>query len=342
VQRPLDADASVPAGIELPPGFQAGIYAAGGRLTGATAITWDPDGTLWLAQQQGEVWKLEDRDGDGRADTASLFASGFPILVGLLWHPDDGTLYASNRGSITAVRDEDGDGRADSYRVLVDDLPFSRHHNNGLAWGPDGKLYFGLGSGADVGQEGDPWFATILRMPSGGGREDIEVVARGLRNAYDLAFNRAGQLLAGENGPDAVAGPDELNHIVEGQHYGYPRVFGYDDGGGQFRVPVWTFPDHSSADGLTVYEAGQFPAEYRGNVFIALFGNLFGDSVAGHQVDRVILTPSGDTFTGRGEPFMTGLDRPLDVTVGPDGSLYVLEYLTGTVYRVTWQGASSG
>jgi putative membrane-bound dehydrogenase-like protein len=338
VQWPLAGDTIVPATVQLPPGFEATVYAGASGLGSATTITWGPDGHLWLSQENGNIWKIADTDGDGRADKAFLFAAGFTELLGLLWHPSDGTLYASSRGRITALWDEDGDGRADRQTVVVDDLPWGRHQNNGLAWGPDGRLYFPLGSTGDATPETEPLAASILRMPHLGSRADIEVVATGFRNPYDLTFNARGDLFATENGPDTVDGPDELNHVLPGRHYGYPEAFGDDDGGGRFQKPIWNFVNHASADGLVAYEADGFPAEYRGNLFVALFGNLFGERVVGREVWRVIITPAGETYRAWAEPFMSGLERPLDVTVGPDGALYVLEHVSGMVYRVVWRG----
>ena len=326
----------VPESVAWPDGFA--LTPVAGGFTSATTITFGPNGDLWLSQQDGNIWKLVDEDGDGVYDRADLFGSGFELLVGLLWHPSDGTLYASSRGFITALRDEDGDGRADSYTDLVTDLPWGRHHNNGLVWGPDGMIYFGLGSEGDI-QEGEPeLMATILRMPHLGTNADLEIVARGVRNAYDLAFNARGDLFATENGPDYNDAPDELNHIIPGEHYGYPYAFGDDDGGGKYRTPIWLFEPHASANGIVAYEAEAFPQTYRGNLFVALFGELFGNQRAGHRIDRVILTPKGESYDAKAEPFITGLDRPLDVAVGPDGSLYVMEYVSGAIYRVSWEG----
>ncbi|NOX60358.1 MAG: hypothetical protein GXP42_00185 [Chloroflexi bacterium] len=335
VQKAIER-AQLPAAVSWPAGFRVTAVAEG--FSGATTITFGPEGHLWLSQQRGNVWKLEDGNGDGRFERASLFASGFTELLGLLWHPQDGTLYASSRATITALRDEDGDGRADVYTDLVTGLPWGRHQNNSMVWGPDGMLYFGLGSGGDISENEPELMATILRLPHLGGAEDLEIVARGVRNAYDLAFNARGDLFATENGPDYNDAPDELNHIIPGEHYGYPYAFGDDDGGGRYRTPIWLFEPHASADGLVVYEADQFPPEYRGNLFAALFGQVFGSELAGHRVDRIIVTPNEKTYAARGEPFLTGLDRPLDVTVGPDGALYVLEYVNGAIYRVDWVG----
>ena len=320
---------------QAPPGFAVSVFATG--FPGATSIHFGPDGALWLSRQTGDIWRLTDTDGDFVADEASLFASGFIELLGLLWRPTDGTLYASSRATISALGDADGDGRADSRVDLVTDLPWGRHQNNQMAWGPDGLLYFGIGSLGDVDVDANELSGTVVRMPHLGTNADLEIVSRGNRNAYDVGFNADGALFASENGPDFNDAPDELNHILPGEHYGYPLAFGADDGGGEYRAAVWSFDAHASADGLVVYEADQFPAEYFGNVFVALFGQVFGEEIAGHEVSRLVLTPTGDTFSAQAEPFLTQIDRPLDVTVGPDGALWVLEYVRGTVYRVVFE-----
>lgn len=328
--------APVPQGAAWPAGFDLTVYATG--FPNATSITWDPQGRLWLSQQTGDIWLIHDGDNDGQADQATLFASGFTELVGLLWHPSDGTLYASSRATITALRDVDGDGRADEYRELVSELPWGRHQNNGMAWGPDGWLYFGIGSTGDIAEEADDLSATIVRLPHLGTRADLEILSRGNRNAYDVAFDAAGHLFATENGPDYNDAPDELNHILPGEHYGYPHAFGDDSGGGRYRTPVWNFAPHASADGIVAYEADQFPAAYRGNLFVALFGQIFSSTPVGHEVQRIRLTPAGDSYTAQAEPFITGLDRPLDVAVGPEGALYVLDYVAGSVFRLRYTG----
>ncbi len=326
----------LPEGISSPEGFT--VTPVAGGFTSATVITFDDYGGLWLSQQDGDIWKLEDLDSDGLYERASLFASGFDILDGLLWYPGTDMLYVGSRPKITLLQDENSDGRADVYTDLVTDLPWGRHQNNGLAMGTDGMIYFGLGSGGDISMSEPPLAATILRMPHLGHNADLEVVARGVRNAYDLAFNKEGALFATDNGPDYNDAPDELNHIIFGENYGYPYAFGDDDGGGKYRKPIWNFEPHASATGITAYEADAFPADYRGNLFVTLFGQLFGTKPAGHRLDRIILIPTGDTYRAQAEPFLTGLDRPLDVTVGPNGSLFVLEYVSGNIYRIDWTG----
>ena len=63
----------------------------------------------------------------------------------------DGVLYVSSRGEITRITDEDGDGEPDSFKTIVNDIPVpGKHQNNGLATGPDGKLYVPIGPSCDA------------------------------------------------------------------------------------------------------------------------------------------------------------------------------------------------
>jgi hypothetical protein len=82
VQWPLAGDTIVPATVQLPPGFEATVYAGASGLGSATTITWGPDGHLWLSQENGNIWKIADTDGDGRADKAFLTAWPGALMAG--------------------------------------------------------------------------------------------------------------------------------------------------------------------------------------------------------------------------------------------------------------------
>ena len=83
-----------------------------------------------------------------------------------------------------------------------------------------------------------------------------------------------------------------------------------------------------------------WPEEYR-TLYLSLFGEVFSPARVGHTVERISLEairlPSGErTFRGTPSDFLTGLDRPLPLAVGPDGNLIVGDYATGLVYRVRY------
>jgi glucose/arabinose dehydrogenase len=277
---------------------------------------------------------------DGQDAPPLTYARGVTVPLGLAWVED--WLFISYRGSVEYVEDRDGDGVSDRRKVVVNNLPsFGLHQNDGLALGPDRYLYLGMGSTCDHCTERDPRNGTILRFrPDGSG---LEVYASGLRNPYDLAFNAAGDLFATDNSRDDLGPsmpPEELNHIRAGLHYGWPECWLGNEAPvcAERANPVAAFTAHTSANGLVFYHGQQFPAEYSDNAFVAIIGSLYmfpQDTERGLM--RVQLTPQGESYVSETEWFLQLPEgRPVDLTVGPDGGLYVADYAAGVVYRIVY------
>ena len=132
------------------------------------------------------------------------------------------------------LEDSDLDGTVDFQRLIVDGLPsftYDAHSNNGIAVGPDERLYITLGGTSDHGPEEPPTAGSILVSDLDG--SNLQVFARGLRNPYDLTFTPPGDLIVTDNGPDSQdhslnwSPPDEIKLVREGGDYGYPDFFGY-------------------------------------------------------------------------------------------------------------------
>ena len=340
--------------ISVPPGFLAYEFARG--LEQPTSLALDPFGRLFVAELRGQVKLLEDRDGDGLADGLHAFWSDPDerFVLGLAVAPD-GSLYVAVKGKVIVLRDSDGDGRPDEEHVIISGLPNRVHQNNGLAFGPDGKLYFTNGSTCNLCRENDERSATILRSNLDG--SGLEVYARGLRNPYDLAFDGEGGLWATANEHDLFEpaddgltplrdAPEELNYIVQGGHYGWPECAGRDlemaPGGCQGKLaPVAEMAPHSSADGLAYYDEDQFPTPYRASFFVAQYGSdKRSKTEAGRDVVRVEVTPTGgpEAYTATVSEFASGFQRPLDLTVDALGTLYVADFGSGKIYRIVWVG----
>jgi hypothetical protein len=246
-----------------------------------------------------------------------------------------------------------------------------------IAQGPDGKVYLGSGSRTDHGEAGDqpgisrlgerphpdvpggPGFAggdftaCILRFDPARGQQVPEVYSRGNRNPFGFDWDDRGRLLDAENGPMADH-PEELNHIREGRHYGFPYVFGnnqrpdYADAlppppGLHFEPPIqnvgpagllgdhpmYSLAPHSAPGGLAFYRKGELPQRYERTFFLTRFGNLLNHNRIGFDVLNVRLEEQGGKLVAHTERFLDRLGRPIDVCVR-GGKLYVVEYCRQT------------
>ena len=264
-------------------------------------------------------------------------ASGLRLPLGLVFH--DGALYVSSRGGVTRLTDEDGDGDLDTSTPIIVGLPSGSHQNNGPAIGPDGKLYLPVGSTCNACIEQDERSATVMRFEldgSGG-----EVYARGLRNVYQLAFHpEDGTLWGADNGRDDFGHdvPEELDLILQNGDYGWPDCWGADGGRNceGTSAPIAELEPRSSADGLLFYTGAQFPPGYRNNLFITLWGAH--DRSTGQKVVRVELHGGAAGYSAQVSDFATGFDRPLPITVAPDGALLVGDYGDGRILRISYTG----
>ena len=325
-------------GADVPPGFSLIKFADLYRPTG---FAFDAAGRMFVTSQDGNVYILQDENQDRRADSRTTFATGYYFPLGVAIHGPSGEVYVSYQGSITVLKDEDGNGRSDAERLLVADLPFDKHQNDNLEFGPDGWLYMGLGSTCDACEDPDPRSASILRFDVETG--ESEVFAAGMRNPFDIAFHpETGQLFATDNGRDDLGMEtpfEELNHIIRGGDYGYPDCWNEQDqpGCGDTIPPVAFFESHSSANGLDFYNGVGFPAEYHSNAFVSIFGSWLKPNVQ-TGIQRVVLTPRGHTYTASADWFIRFPDgvMPLPLLFGPDDALYVGDYINDAIYRISY------
>jgi glucose/arabinose dehydrogenase len=159
----------------------------------------------------GQILAIDDVGGVG--GQPQVFAEGFSSPLGVLG-TGDGTVYVADSesaregpygfrpyGRVWRLRDTDGDGVADKRNVVIKDLPNGRHNTNGMAIGPDGKLYIANGNATDDGIEGGeaevrPWSGSVIRVSRRAKNVSLAdlsrssaLVAHGWRNVYDVAFS---------------------------------------------------------------------------------------------------------------------------------------------------------
>ena len=356
VQRPDTAKPN--AGLSLPSGFQAAIYAQ--DLGKPRLMAFAPNGDLFVTDEgkgpgTGRVLVLLDRDQDGHPETTQTYLSGLNQPNSLAFHA--GFVYVANTDGVIRVPYQAGDVQPGTTPEKIIDLPAGgQHHSRTIVFGPDGNLYVAAGSTCNVCEESDPHRASVwvYNADGTGGRP----YATGLRNAVGLEWFE-GALYATANGRDMAGNdtpPESFFRVMDGQNYGWPycypvaagepQVWDRDFGKRSPEVCQATQPSfatttaHAAPLGMAFYTGNAFPAEYRGQMFVALHGSWNRPQKSGYSVITV------DPKTGATRDFMTGFlgalglstsGRPADVQVAPDGALFVTDDGNGVLYRVTYQ-----
>jgi len=319
--------------VSVPPGYRAEIYAQG--LAQPTALAFGPDGRLSVAQLSGEIVTL---DGPGAAPHA--YISGLERPLGLVWHGAD--LYVMSQGTLSVFPNSGAE--AGQRRDLLTGIPTAGMQNNNLVLGHDGWLYMGIGSLCDHCRPDNPISGQIRRIKPDG--SSWQTYATGLRNAFGLTVAPDGTLWATDNGREDLSSslpPEELNQIVAGGDYGWPRCYGDrvpdPQGGGTASncaatiPPVATFPAHVSPVGLVFATGNAFAPEEQGALFVGLAGAWDRSPEHGRLIVRVRLHAQAPAET---IDWSTGWGRPIGLLMTPDGALLVADLDRGTLTRIVW------
>ncbi|MGA7325968.1 MAG: PQQ-dependent sugar dehydrogenase [Rhodomicrobium sp.] len=189
--------------------------------------------------------------------------------------------------------------------------------------------------------------------------KDRHTFATGLRNCVGLAVQpMTGELYCSTNERDGLGDnlpPDYVTRVSQGEFFGWPWWYmgnhedprwkgARPDLSGKITNPQVLLQPHSAPLAMTFYDGTAFPEEYRGSAFVAFHGSWNRTKRTGYKVVRVLMH-NGEP-TGEYEDFLTGFvidndhvwGRPVGVTVGKDGALYVTEDANGTVWRVAYSG----
>lgn len=304
------------------------------------------DGAIYVAEKTaGQVSRLPDGNGDGTADAVEPYVTGVESAHGVEWR--DGALYV---GATDGIYRFQGKGQA-STKIVA--LPSGgRHFTRTAHFGPDGKLYVTIGSSCNVCVENEPHRAAmwVYNADGSGGR----LFAKGLRNTVDFAFQPdTGAIFGVDNGRDLLGDnvpPEEVNLIKDGGDYGWPTCHGKDivdpefgkQGGCQGKSPpVVELQAHSAPLGTHFYTGAQFPATFRGRLFVTFHGSWNRSQRTGY---KLVSIPFKDGMpAGPPEDFITGWlagdkvsGRPVGMLQTQDGALLVSDDQGGVIYRITY------
>jgi glucose/arabinose dehydrogenase len=249
-----------------------------------------------------------------------------------------GRITYESTGAVTQLKDLDRDGYFEYAHDVVQGLPGARgpdtmQQNNGIAFGPDGSLYVTCGCAANRDLDEHPWGGVILRTQPDFSRTDI--FARGFRNPFGIALGPDGELFVTDNDIDENPG-DELNHVIEGEHYGHPFVVPKQDHVTPvgFRSPIFVGDLESNLLGLAFATSSSLPEKYRDCLYVT--------DLMQNTVWRMTLARDEDTYQVTGvSPFAT-VSSPVDIAITGEGVFYVLSRRSKAIYRIQPGRESTG
>lgn len=343
-----------PASVQLDPRLEMTLWAAEPDVVDPVAIAWDAAGRAYVAEcrdypygvgENGAVGstirRLEDTDGDGRADRSTVFARDLSYATSVTpWR--DGLIVIA-APEILHLRDTNGDGIAEVREVLFSGLTrgVSDSLSNGLRYGLDNRFHAANGgSGGTLRPTQRPELTLPLGDDDFAFSPDTGVAERTGRTGggFGLVFDDFGRAFTTYN-------IDHLQQRFLSRRHadrfpGFPPVSltgSVSDHGEMSRIfPIATAvtrPNHpeqaghfSAAGGMGRVASGLFPDSLRGSVFVC--------DVVGNLVHRDVLLPEGPVFRAtradeeQAREFLAsreGSFRPVGLETGPDGALYLLD-----------------
>jgi glucose/arabinose dehydrogenase len=340
--------------LKVPAGFKVEVWAEG--IPEARSLALGDKGTVFVSNRnQSSIYAVIDRGGKREVKTV---LKGLNTPNGIVF--DKGALYVAERHRITRY---DGiEQKLDNPPepvVVIDNLDPSKqpgHFWKFMAMGPDGKLYFNIGSPQNITM---PTYmeAVIVRVDPKTGV--LENYAQGVRNSVGMAFHpKTKQLWFTDHARDWLGDDmpsDELNVATRmGQHFGFPYChqgdtpdpqFGKNRNCAEFTPPKLKLGGHVAPLGIRFYTGNMFPAAYKNNALIAQHGSWNRTVKQGYNVVRVNVDAKGKLKT---EPFLEGFltdekadppmwGRPVDVLQMPDGAVLVSDDYNGIIYRVSYK-----
>jgi glucose/arabinose dehydrogenase len=302
---------------------------------------------------------LRDADGDGVAETRSVFISGLNSPFGMVLVGED--FYVADSDAIMKFPHHEGDTKISAPGVKLADLPagtINHHWTKDLTASRDGtKLYATVGSNSNVGENGmeaEKNRAAVLEVDRASG--EWRVFASGLRNPNGPSWNPVtGELWVVVNERDELGNdlvPDYMTSVRSGAFYGWPYSYFGDhvdtrveprrpDLVQKAMAPDYALGAHTASLGLTFNTGKLFPPEMADGAFIGQHGSWNRKPRAGYKVifvpfkDGKPAGPPQDVLTGFLNDKGEAQGRPVGVRIDRQGALLVADDVGNTIWRVT-------
>jgi glucose/arabinose dehydrogenase len=350
---------------QAPAGFKVELYVTG--LVNPRKIVTAPNGDLFITETSAGQLKIFRGNKDGKPEQTSIFADGLKQPFGIAFYPAGNNpqwVYVGNTDSLVRFPYKNGDLKTSGpAEKLVSDIPTGGfHYTRDLAFSKDGKrLFLSVGSGSNVDDPdthpGEFHRAAILEYTPEG--KFVKIYGSGIRNPVGIGIDpETGELWCSVNERDELGDnlvPDYVSSVKEGGFYGWPYFYigGNEDPRlagkhpelkSKVIVPDVLIQPHSASLGFAFYTGTQFPQEYRGDIFVAEHGSWNRATRSGSEVIRVPLDKGHSS--GVYEDFLTGFltpdgqvwGRPVAVAVAKDGSIYVTDDASKSIWRVSYSG----
>jgi len=310
-----------------------------------------------LTVEKEEVWRLDDVNKDGLADKSTRILNDFHEEItdcagALLVRDND--IFVGVGPDMWRLTDTNDDEVLDTKTSLAHGfavhIGFGAHGMSGAIEGPDGKIYWGIGDiGANITKDGTnykyPNQGVIVRANPDG--SDFEVFAAGLRNTHEFVFDAYGNIISSDNDGDHRGESERLVHIVEGHDAGWrsnwqygkytdPMNNGYnvwmDE---KLYVPRWEgqaayiLPPiqnyHNGPTGMVFNPGTALGKKWTDKFFLVEF---VGNPTTSH-IWSFGLKPRGASFELDGEEDVLSGVLPTGIRFGPDGALYLADWING-------------
>jgi glucose/arabinose dehydrogenase len=313
-------------------------------------------------QSPNRIILLRDGDGDGIAETRTVFVQGLMSPFGMALVGDD--FYVANADAVVRFPYTSGATSISAAPVKVAGLPggpINHHWTKSLVASADGKtLYVGVGSNSNIGENGiaaETGRATVTAIDLATGT--ARIYASGLRNPTALAWQpQSGTLWAIANERDELGNdlvPDYLTSVKEGAFYGWPYSYYGQHVDERMKPqrpdlvakaipPDYALGSHVAPLGLAFYTGDALPQHYRDGAFVSLHGSWNRKPQSGYKVVFVPFAagkPSGpieDVLTGFLDDKGDAQGRPVGLAVDKRGALLVADDVGNVVWRVAPAG----